>query len=246
MLAIQQNKSVLLNNGEASTPPGASAETQSPFDKVPQRCLNAAVRQWDSVAAQSRSYLYYEYISLEPSSSKISRVIQLADFCVLTGHLKSGESLRFGNQQPGGLAHQVQDPLHSVDFRAAAGVDEKGSGHVFLSFRRILSDYHWNLPSAHPWRQTRVLKTRKIGCGCVDYRAINTFLFSASSQETFRYAQSQRTHMEGYLRAAPDLVTYSTIRSGSPHGLVVTKGQDIVAAAQWLIRQGEVKTFLGK
>jgi len=52
--------------------------------------------------------------------------------------------------------------------------------------------------------------------------------------------------MEGYLRAAPDLVTYSTIRSGSPHGLVVTKSQDIVAAAQWLIRQGEAKTFLGK
>jgi hypothetical protein len=93
LLAIQQNKSVLLNNGEASTSPGASAETQSPFDKVPQRCLNAAVRQWDSVAAQSRSYPCYGYNSLELSSSKISRIIQLADFCVLTGHLKSGKSL---------------------------------------------------------------------------------------------------------------------------------------------------------
>jgi hypothetical protein len=44
---------------------------------------------------------------------------------------------------------------------------------------------------------------------------------------------------------APDLVTYKTIRSGSPHGLQVTKNRDIVAASQWLVRQREARAFLG-
>jgi hypothetical protein len=112
-------------------------------------------------------------------------------------------------------------------------------------FRIIIGAYLLQILGAKPWHN-RVPKIRKIGCGCGDCSAINTFLFSAGSQQTFRLAQSRRTHMEGYLRAAPDLVTYTTIRSGSPHGLVVTKSQEIVAAAQWLIRQGEAKEFLGK
>jgi hypothetical protein len=130
-----------LNNGEALTSPGASAETQSPFDKVPQRCLNAAVRQWDSVAAQSRSYPYYEYISLEPSSSKISRIIQLADFCVLTGHLKSGESLRFGNQQPGDLPTKFRTlytPLISELRQALTRKEVDMSSYPFGEFFRII------------------------------------------------------------------------------------------------------------
>jgi len=250
LLVLQQNKAVFLTNGKASTSAGASAEAQSPFDKVLQRCLSAALRQWDSVAVQPRSYPYYGNTSSEPSSSKISRIVQLADFCITSGHLKSCENLlALVINSQGELTNKFKTlytPLISELRQVLTRKEMDMSSYPFGEFFRIIiGTYLQHILGAKP-RQTRVPKMRKIGCGCVDCRAINTFLFSASSQQMFRYAQSRRTHMEGYLRAAPDLVTYSTIRSGSPHGLIVSKSQDIVAAAQWLNRQGEAKTFLGK
>ena len=86
---------------------------------------------------------------------------------------------------------------------------------------------------------------RKIGCGCVDCNQINGFLASGSSTEqTFRYPQARRTHLERYLSAASDLVTFQTIRSGSPHGIKVTKRPEVVAAAQWTSRVAQAKVFL--
>jgi hypothetical protein len=239
-----------LKNGEPSTSASASEEA---FDKVLQRCLCAATAAWDSVVAQPRAtypYPYYGHQQSIPSSSKITRIVQLAELCISTRHLKNCENLlALVIKSQGDLSTKFKTLYTPLISELRQMLTKKGvdvSSYPFGEFYRIIiGAYLQHILGAKP-RHIRVPKIRKIGCGCGDCSTINNFLLSAGSQQTFRYAQSRRTHMEGYLRAAPDLVTYTTIRSGSPHGLVVTKSKEIVAAAEWLIRQGDAKSLLGK
>lgn len=54
----------------------------------------------------------------------------------------------------------------------------------------------------------------------------NKFLRSEAVTETLRAPQKRRSHVEGNIKSSiPDVVTYTTITQGSPHGLQVTKTQ---------------------
>lgn len=66
--------------------------------------------------------------------------------------------------------------------------------------------------------------TLKSPCGCPDCAVVNQRIASSGGQieVTWRAAQHKRTHVEKYLSRIPGL-RLSTIRSGSPHGLVITK-----------------------
>jgi len=86
---------------------------------------------------------------------------------------------------------------------------------------------------------------RKIGCGCVDCQPLDKFMLDPdASTVTFRMAQHRRHHLESRISSATDLCTAQTIRSGSPHGLVVTKRREIVLASSWNARQKNAKAFL--
>ena len=249
---MQREKSALVKH-EASASASNSNENGGTFDGELLRCLNAAVRQWDSVVAQpqaSHSYPYLGRQPSQPSTSKISRIVQLVDLCLSTGKLKScGILLVLVVKSQADLSTKFKTlftplipELRQLLTRKAIDISSSPFGDFF---RVVIGAYLQHILGAKP-RHNRAPKIRKIGCGCGDCRAINNFLLSAASQQTFRAPQSRRTHIEGHLRVASDLLTYTTIRSGSPHGLHVTKNQEIVAAAQWLIRQGEAKTFLGR
>lgn len=248
--ALCKQKSALSSGTEASASSGTSEGSQGTFDEVFQRCLNAAVRQWDSLVAQPRSsYPYYGYQHTAPSP-KIPRIVQLTELCISTQHLKTVESLfALVLQSQGDLPTKMKtlySPLIQELLQMLAKKGTDISSYPFGEFFRLIIGYYLQgILGAKP-RNIRVPILRKIGCGCVDCNSIDNFLFSENGQQTFRYVQQRRTHMEGYLRRAPDLVTFSTIRTGSPHGLHVTKSQDIQAATQWQIRQREAKTFLGQ
>jgi hypothetical protein len=88
------------------------------------------------------------------------------------------------------------------------------------------------------------IKIRKIGCGCLECNALDQFLMSNTVTVRYSMRQDRRTHLERHALKAPDLVTFHTERSGSPHTLVVTKKPDIAAILQWKTRETEAKTFL--
>ncbi|KAG6843167.1 hypothetical protein H0H93_001992, partial [Arthromyces matolae] len=81
-------------------------------------------------------------------------------------------------------------------------------------------------------------KLRKIGCGqCMHCNALDSYLLSTrTGPETFRLVQKLRLHLETRLGTAPDLVSFVTIRTGSPHGVQVTKVPEIVAVQGWDIK----------
>lgn len=56
--------------------------------------------------------------------------------------------------------------------------------------------------------------------------------------------KARRLHVKNRLRTAPDLITFVTITTGSPHGVTLTKHPDLVAASNWETRQMKTKTFL--
>ncbi|KIM42422.1 hypothetical protein M413DRAFT_27183 [Hebeloma cylindrosporum] len=86
---------------------------------------------------------------------------------------------------------------------------------------------------------------RKIGCGCMDCRPLDNFMLdSTTNSVTFRLVQNRRQHLETRLLSARDLCTFQTIRSGSPHGLMVTKRPEVVLAVSWNARQKNAKAFL--
>ncbi|KAF9525403.1 hypothetical protein CPB83DRAFT_818559 [Crepidotus variabilis] len=88
-------------------------------------------------------------------------------------------------------------------------------------------------------------KIRKIGCGCGDCQLIDQFMFNGqSSSQLFRLVQARRLHLEKRLAAARDLCTYTVVKSGSPHGVQVTKLREVVIAGTWAYKQNEAKKFL--
>ena len=96
--------------------------------------------------------------------------------------------------------------------------------------------------------QPHNVNLRRVGCAsaaCPDCRDLDTFMLDASRPtHTFRMVQKRRIHLEDRARAASDLCTVETIRSGMPHGAKVTKHSDIMSSATWEVRQRNAKTFL--
>ncbi|KAF8908584.1 hypothetical protein CPB84DRAFT_1744211 [Gymnopilus junonius] len=86
---------------------------------------------------------------------------------------------------------------------------------------------------------------RKIGCGCGDCNMVDAFILNPkTTTTTFRLVQVRRIHLERHISQARDICTYETIRSGSPHGIQVTKLPDIVQAASWNGKQQAATVFL--
>lgn len=244
ILALNRNKSALLQMDVASTLANETVEVA--FNKVMQRCLAAAVTHWDSGVAQPRPYSYYGNPMIVPTTSRIARIVQLAELCLSSGHRKNCEylfTLVFKSQ--GDLATKYKTlyipmipELRSMLTRTATDITSYPFGEFF---RLIIGTYFQHILGAKP-RLTRAPNLRNIGCGCVDCGTINTFLRNSTHhQQLFRLVKNRRIHLEAQLQKAPDLVSFTTIRTGS---LQVAKSKDIVAQSQWLARQNDARLFL--
>lgn len=220
------------------------------FDSIVQRCLSAAIKQWDSPAGQPRGHGYYGGIQPLSSNYKISRITQLAELCLSTKQLEHCEHLLTSVLNSAGSFSTkltgLYTPLISELRQMLVQKSIDISAYPFSGFLRcIIGTYLEKILGAKA-QNARVPNMRKIGCGCRACESVNVFLCSTLNQQTFRLIKKERDHIEQYLRPASDLVTYATVRTGSPQGLAVTKNPEIMAAAKWLAKRKDAQAFLNK
>ena len=238
--------------------PSTEAPTQSPddstkssFEKLVDQCLDAAVLQWQTVVAQpaqSRYGFLAQPTPGMPQESKILRILELVELCALTGHMTPCKNLFIILLKIQGAAFDKFKTLYSPliprlrELLRTKGIDISSSPFADL-LQLLIGSYLRDVFGAKSSKVNASI--RKVGCGCADCNQVDAFLTTSSATEQmFRYPQARRSHVERRLSAASDLVTFQTIRRGSPYGVSVTKRTEIVAASQWSSRVAQAKKFL--
>ncbi|KAF8074847.1 hypothetical protein FPV67DRAFT_601295 [Lyophyllum atratum] len=224
------------------------------FDDVMEELLYLVVLEWDQfVVVEESDPGHHEIPSNRPQppvaqESKIDRVIDIIDLCLLTGRVTSCVVLFLKLLQVRDSAVDKFQKLYTPlvprlrDLMRTKGVPLRHS-YPFSSFLQLLVGYYLRdvlvTPGYIP--QTTI---RKVGCGCEDCNYLDSFLTGGKAQETFRCVSQRRAHLEDRLYTARDLVTYITTRSAVPHGLEVTKSPEIVATQTWAGRFEQAQAFL--
>ena len=224
------------------------------FEKVMELCLSAAVKQWNSVVAQPRPlYPYAAYGNIHlPSQLRITRIAKLVELCITTGHLAPCERLFvliIKSKEENDLLTKFQKLFCPLIAELKKLLPNRGidiTSPPFGEFFRVLIGSYLQGILGTKGRHIRTAAITRIGCGCPPCVDMDQFMTSASVEYDFRYKQLQRNHLEQRLNAsaARELVTFRTIRHGSPYGLVVTKKPEVVAATLWSNRQKQAKKFL--
>ncbi|TFK65122.1 hypothetical protein BDN72DRAFT_824875 [Pluteus cervinus] len=235
-----------------------TAQPSSPEWKAySQKCLDIATSSWVAENALANvqppaptyngRFGYYTAAQVI-QDTKASTAIQLIELCLSLDRATSCLTILDSLSKVGGDSKTkfqvlfkpcIQDlrrilPKYSLSINISP-YREFAQHVIGLYLRDILGTKGQFLPS----------NIRKLGCGCHDCRALDAFLLSSESQYRFSRAQNMRTHLESRLRQAPDLVTFSTIRSGSPHTLLIQKKPEVIAACTWAGRQSAAREFLG-
>ncbi|KAG6910741.1 hypothetical protein DXG01_008273 [Tephrocybe rancida] len=215
--------------------------------------LNTAVAQWSSVVAQANPVpSYYPYYRQPQAplvqTQKVQRIIDLVELCLLVKQMAPCNNLFLSILKVQESAPQKFQTLYIPlvprlrDVMKAKSVDLRSP--PFSDFLQLLVGSYLRDVLGAQGRSHRT-KLRKIGCGCANCAPVDAFITSKiKATETFRLVQARRLHLEARLSTAPDLLTFVTIRSGSPHGVQVTKRPEIVSAQQWESRVDQAKTFL--
>jgi hypothetical protein len=246
---------LLRSNLPSSAEPGLQAEKTSSnevaFQNAVKLCLAAAVLQWKVVVAQPRpSYPYNP--NPKPTPTKTSRIIQLVDLCRLTGCMDQCERLFHSVQhskEDGDLRSKFQNlyipliaELRKLLLSRKIDISTPPFGQFF---RTLIGIYLRGILGPKPLHM-QSWTTRSIGCGCSECNSLDIFLLSSSAPERmFRFNQTIRHHLAQRLSAVRNLVTFETIRTGSPHGLLVKKKPEVVAGVRWAVRQDRARAFLG-
>ncbi|KAF5383237.1 hypothetical protein D9615_004868 [Tricholomella constricta] len=220
------------------------------YQNLVEELLNTAVAQWDSVVAQPNPHYgsYYNRQSSASDDQKVKRIIELVELCLLTGHMRPCNKLFLRLLQIRGSTVQKFQALYTPlvprlrDVMRTKGIALLSS--PFSDFLQLLvGSYLRDILGVQG--QNYSSKLRKIGCGCADCALVDSFIMSTTkAQETFRLVQARRLHLEKRLCTAPDILSFVTIRSGSPHGVAVTKRPEIVSAQQWQTRVAQAKVFM--
>lgn len=246
ILALNAEKQQLLKPSKKKKTTSINTTADNDFNGVLQRCLDSVVNQWDSVTTYSYGM---SYGVPGPDTAKTSRIIQLAELCLsierqeLCGHIlglvisskgKSSEKLP-----------RLYKPLVSELKQMLARKSIDISTDPFCAFMQAIIRVYLNeILGEKPL--AKVPQMRRIGCGCSDCSSVNAFMSSNKEKEEFRWVQNRRKHIETQLNKAPDLVTHSTVRAGSPHTLVVTKNQAIISAVRWVTRKKAAQAFMAE
>ncbi|KAI5124283.1 hypothetical protein M0805_005130 [Coniferiporia weirii] len=236
-------KSLLANKSELSKPPSSP----NMFQAIVAYCLTLAIGQWEQIVRSSNQYAYYGQARPQQNRAP-GRFRELAELCIMSGEVPICEKLLcFLAQNTGDIYTKYQElfvPLISEFRQMMNSHNIPLHTQPFGDFFRYLVEVylHSILGAKSPKIRQNVI--RKVGCGCSECRELDKFLFSADEQRDFRYVQARRKHLEQRLESVLDIVSFETIRNGSPHGLKVTKHKDVVAACVWEGRQKVSKTFL--
>jgi hypothetical protein len=226
----------------------------SNFEKVLEHCLDAAILQWSPVVAQPRPIFSYPTYGNQPlpSQFRVTRITKLVELCIITGNLAPCDRLFTSvikDKEDSTLSAKFQKLYSPVIIELKKLLSDRGidiTSPPFVSFFRVVIGTYLQGLLGTKVRHVQAATIPKVGCGCVPCADLDRFMSSTTAEHTFRYNQTLRHHLENRLRSSPaqELVTYQTIRSGSPHGFVVTKKREVVAAMQWSHRHKQAKIFL--
>ncbi|KAJ3933304.1 MAG: hypothetical protein NXY57DRAFT_892288 [Lentinula lateritia] len=248
------------------TPPEAegssTSETQNQFENTKKRCLDIFIEHclfiiitsWEdglTDPVRARAYPYYQPpTAVSPSTSTPSRITELVELCVLARFLDQLTRLwsLLAKAKPLTLQENFQTIYNPLIPQLRQLLTTKNldiSSSPFLELIQVvLGSYLRFVLGARP-NPNALVPARKLGCGCSNCQVLDNFLMSKSLEQTFRLVQARRTHLERQLYSGRDLVSFTTIRSGSPHGLVVKKNRQVADYQSWMQRQSQTKTFLG-
>ena len=223
------------------------------LDKLIRLCLDTAVAQWSNVTERELiSFSMYggpPTVDLnKPHNGKITRIIEIMEHAVERAEMDVIKRLFVHVLKAPGKTPvkfiQIYTPLipRLKELLAKSNIDINTS--PFASFLQILISLYLRDVLGNKGQLPRSI-LRRIGRGCQDCKPLDLYLLNPTTTTTeFRVVKPDRLHLEQRLASAKDICTFVTIKSGSPHGLQVTKLPEVVAAATWPIRQKAAQEFL--
>ncbi|KDR72653.1 hypothetical protein GALMADRAFT_142951 [Galerina marginata CBS 339.88] len=223
-------------------------QAENPVDALINECLGAAASRWSDVPAPNA---YYHHVSQNASPrrmSKVDRVVEIIEQAIVISNLDTCRILIIDLlRSPGSTASKFNELYNPLIPRLRALLTNKNQdicSPPFVDFLQVLIGLYLRDILG---KKGQMLNNnlRKIGCGCGDCNLLDNFILNpTTTSTTFRLVQARRTHLERHIATARDLCTYTTIRSGSPHGVQVTKLPAVVQASMWESRQKAAKAFL--
>lgn len=242
--SLLDHKKTILRSSSSASKYDSQTEADG-YNTLLQQCLDIAVTQWESGGLKPAAYGAVSHIAPLSSQQKIDRVVELVDLCLLTGHMTPCKKLFVLLLKVQGATSEKFKSLYNPLIPRLREVLHAKRTDIcsspFIDLQLLIASYLRDVLGAKPRIRAKV---RKIGCGCLDCDNLNLFLRSSTVQQTFRYPQVRRTHLEKSLSAAADLVEFETIRRGTPHGLAVTKRPEVVTSLKWESRVTQAKVFL--
>jgi hypothetical protein len=229
---LHENKNILDCSLNVATSSSSDASAQDSFDQLVQQCLLASVVQWETGGLSKED--------------RISRVLQLVEICLMTRCMEPCRKLFVLVLKAPGDASDKFRTLYSPliprlrDLLCSKEIDICSSPFSDL-LQLLIGSFLRDILGPKP----RDVNMRNIGCGCGDCNLVDIFLNrNTSTKETFRYAKARRLHVEERLNTASDLISYTTIRRGTPHGVLVTKLPEVVTVSSWISHVAEAKELL--
>lgn len=223
------------------------------IDDLIKECLEIAALQWSDapVPYMAPSHFYYSIqnanVQTQSYTVKVNRIIEIVELAIHSGQMDVCRTLFADILRSPGISGIKVTTLYSPLVPRLRTLLTKLNQDIcsppFVDLIQvILATY---LKDVLGRRGAFNCLLRKVGCGCEDCQPLDKFMLDPNvSTVTFRLAQYRRHHLESRLSSATDLCTSQTIRSGSPHGLMVTKRHDVVLASSWNARQKNAKAFL--
>ena len=223
------------------------------IDDLIKECLEIAALQWSDAAVpyMAPSHFYYNAqntnVQAQSYTVKVNRIIEIVELAIHSGQMDVCRTL-FADilRSPGTSGIKVTtlySPLIPRLRTLLTKLNQDICSPPFIDLVQVMLATY--LKDVLGRRGAFNCLLRKIGCGCPDCQPLDKFLLDPNaSTVTFRLAQHRRHHLETRISSATDLCTSQTIRSGSPHGLMVTKRPDVVLASSWSARQKNAKAFL--
>jgi hypothetical protein len=215
------------------------------LDRAIDSLIDAAIPNYEPGISYSTCYYLYrhEYVDPDPQD----RFLRLLDLVALTNRTRySGQLIPLVIQPKGDLLLEYQKFITPLVSKLKLRYQQYTSSQfpildaLMRAFvERWLQDLLGtpsNLPDA-------VLK--KLFCPCEDCVQINSFLRSDTATQTFRAPKQRRSHVEDSIsKSIPNALTCTTITSGSPHGLQMTKKQAEFTMYKWNGRVASARAFL--
>lgn len=225
---------------------GTDERSLTSLDEIVEKCLNLAVRHWNSTLPTFEPKTNYPYYST-PRDPAVDNIISIVNCCLATGHLAACNTLfttilrKEGS--PSEKFSKYYQPLVPKLRAALLQANTPVTRAPFKDFFHDLISLYLRTVLPRPPAKQKGYEVPEVGCGCADCNTLDRFLVSSERQTIFRMAEQRRRHLMSRL-ASRKAADTETIRNGSPHGLKVTKRTDVMAATVWKSKRDLARAFV--